>query len=252
MVKKRTTTVDWKLGLGTEFCSEKFSGIDSDRFLLFRVLKCSLRGIPRSVEENQLRSSEQNGIMRKKLVLQNSQNNLTQWIVRTSKVVFSDTISRIFGCRFEKVIKNESFLFQQTELRACFLPWNALGQIPKVCYYFCSMERSSELFSLSRNRLEQNSESLLVFLLRFWYGILSIFLFSRTPERNSESFLFRGTARIPSEMIICFIYSTVRGIIFFCRKFPTLLKMHLAALHIKCTFCKLIWRRHCQIVFAFF
>jgi hypothetical protein len=34
----------------------------------------------------------------KKLVLQNRQNNLTKWVVCTSKVVFSDTILEILGC----------------------------------------------------------------------------------------------------------------------------------------------------------
>jgi hypothetical protein len=39
------------VGLGTEFCSEKFHGIDSERFPLFRGRKCSFRGIPSSAEE---------------------------------------------------------------------------------------------------------------------------------------------------------------------------------------------------------
>ncbi len=40
-------------------------------------------------------------------------------------------------------------------------------------------------------------------------------------ERNSESFLFRGTAGIPPELTKCSVYSVFRGIIF-CRKLPTL------------------------------
>ncbi len=39
--------------------------------------------------------------------------------------------------------------------------WN---RFPSVCFYFCSTERNSELFSLQRNGSEQNSESLLLFL----------------------------------------------------------------------------------------
>ena len=54
------------------------------------------------------------------------------------------------------------------------------------CFYFCSTERNSELFSLPRKGL----------------------------ERNSESCLFRGTAGIPSEIPICSGYSVFRGIIF--------------------------------------
>ncbi len=33
-------------------------------------------------------------------------------------------------------------------------------------------------------------------------------------ERNSESFMFRGTAGIPSELTICSVYTVFRGIIF--------------------------------------
>ncbi len=40
-------------------------------------------------------------------------------------------------------------------------------------------------------------------------------------ERNSESFLFRGTAGIPPEQTNFSVYSVFRGIIF-CRKLPTL------------------------------
>ncbi len=58
--------------------------------------------------------------------------------------------------------------------------------IPIVCFFFCSTELNSELFSLLRKGL----------------------------ERNSESFLFRGTAGIPLEITICSVYSVFRGIIF--------------------------------------
>ncbi len=44
--------------------------------------------------------------------------------------------------------------------------------------------------------------------------------FFSSSEWNSESFLFRGTAGITSELTICFVYSVVRGIVF-CLKFPT-------------------------------
>jgi hypothetical protein len=33
-----------------------------------------------------------------------------------------------------------------------------------VCFYFCSMERNSELFSLPRKGSEQNSDGMLLFL----------------------------------------------------------------------------------------
>jgi hypothetical protein len=58
--------------------------------------------------------------------------------------------------------------------------------VEQTCFYFCSMEWNSEHFYLP------------------WNG----------SERNSESFLFRGTAEIPSELTICSVYSVFRGIIF--------------------------------------
>ena len=63
----------------------------------------------------------------------------------------------------------------------------------KSFFYICSTEQNSELFSLPR----------------------------KGSERNSESFLFRGTAGIPSEIPICSGYSVFREI-FFCWKFLTL------------------------------
>ncbi len=76
------------IGQGTELCSEKIHGIDSERFPLSRGRKCSFR----SPWKSQFGSSKRNGIMRQKLFLQNSQSNLTKGFVCTSKVVFSDTI----------------------------------------------------------------------------------------------------------------------------------------------------------------
>jgi hypothetical protein len=46
------------LGLGTEFRSKKFRGIDSERFPLFLGRKCAFRRVPR---KSQFRSSERNG-----------------------------------------------------------------------------------------------------------------------------------------------------------------------------------------------
>ncbi len=63
------------------------------------------------------------------------------------------------------------------------IPWKKV-LIPKVCFFYCSTERNSEC--------------------------------------RSETFLFGGIARIPSEKTICFVFSVFRGIIF-SRKFSTLL-----------------------------
>ncbi len=85
---------------------------------LYNGRKCSIQGVPKL-------GMEWNEIMQEKLVFRNSQ----KLVVRTSKVIFSDTILTNFWLpRFEKVIQNENFLFQQTELRACIFLRNALEQ----------------------------------------------------------------------------------------------------------------------------
>jgi hypothetical protein len=83
--------------------------------------------------------------------------------------------------------------------------------IPTACFYFCSTERNSELFSLPRKGLEPNSESRLLFCSTEQNS--ELFSLPR-KERNSERFLFRRIAGIPSEMIICSVYFVFRGIIF--------------------------------------
>jgi hypothetical protein len=64
------------IGLGTEFHSEKFRGIDSERFPLFRGRKCSFRGMHsefRGRANSEARNgTERNGIPRKNEVLRKS------------------------------------------------------------------------------------------------------------------------------------------------------------------------------------
>jgi hypothetical protein len=109
----------------------------------------------------------------------------------------------------------------------------------RVCFYFCSTERNSELFSLPLNVSEGNSVSLLLSLfhernselfslslmgLEWNSESLLLFLFHGTEFRDVFSptegfgtefreFLFRGTAGIPSEITICSDYSVFHGII---------------------------------------
>ncbi len=71
--------------------------------------------------------------------------------------------------------------------------------ILRVCFYFCSTERNSELFSLQQKGPERDFESLLLFM---FHG------------REFRVVLFRRTARIPSEITICSVDSVFRGIIF--------------------------------------
>ncbi len=138
-------------------------------------------------------------------------------VLRTSKVVFSYTIFEIFGCRI--------LLF--------FLPWNgsewmafqefasifvARNGIPRVYFYFCCTEQNSKLFSLPENGSEQIPR--VCFNLCPTERNFELFSLRKSSERNSESFLFRWTARIPSEITICSVYSVFRGIIFFCNSQP--------------------------------
>jgi hypothetical protein len=60
---------------------------------------------------------------------------------------------------------------------------------------------------------EGNSDRLLLFLCN---GMEFRVVFSSAEGFGTEfrEFLFRGTAGIPSEITICFVYSVVRGIIF--------------------------------------
>ncbi len=85
---------DVLIGLETEFRSE--------RFPLFRGRKQSFRGIPSSAEEpNSEIGTEWNGMEFRGNISfpKQQQNNLTKLFVCISKVVFSDTIIEIFGCR---------------------------------------------------------------------------------------------------------------------------------------------------------
>ncbi len=85
--------------------------------------------------------------------------------------------------------------------------------IPRFCFYFCSTEQNSELFSIPCKGSERNSESMLLFL---FHGTEFRFVFSSAKGFGTEfrEILFRGTARIPSEITICSVHSVFRGIIF--------------------------------------
>ena len=111
------------------------------------------------------------------------------------KVVFSVTIIEIFGCRvvfssaewfgtdsenlhlfwyhgteFRVVFSSvEWFGTEFREFASIFVPWNGIpscilfrrrvrNRIMGFCFYFCTTERNSELFSLPRKGSERNSE----------------------------------------------------------------------------------------------
>jgi hypothetical protein len=89
--------------------------------------------------------------------------------------------------------------------------------IPRVYFYFCYTEQNSEGIFLFRGMVKNGIEfaSIFVQLYRAFFSSKEWF---GTEFRN---FLFCGTAEIPPEQNICFVYFVFRGIIF-CRKLLSL------------------------------
>ncbi len=87
------------------------------------------------------------------------------------------------------------------------------NRIPRICIYFGSTERNSELCSLPQKGSEQNYGSLFLF---FVHGTeFPLVFFSAEGFRTEfRDFLFRGTTGISSEITICSVYSVFCGIIF--------------------------------------
>ncbi len=124
----------------------------------------------RGLQKCQLRNSERNGITWKYLNYKKSCSSKQDW---------------------ERVFVRETFG----------------SGIPRVCFYFCSTERNSELFSLPRNVSERNSENLILFLFLStefqaffssaeWFGMefreISVPRNSRNSARTNQLFrLFR-------------------------------------------------------------
>jgi hypothetical protein len=107
-----------------------------------------------------------------------------------------------------------NFLLHGKEFRVVFSSAECSEWNSESLFYFGSMERNSELYSL----LQKGSEH--IFL-----GSLLLFSFNGTEFRvvfsSAEGFgtefrecLFRGTTGIPSEITNCSAYSVFRGIIF--------------------------------------
>ncbi len=107
-----------------------------------------------------------------------------------------------------------AFCSTRNEIRRGFLFRGMVRNgILRVCFYFCSTERNSALFSLPRKGSERNSVSMLQFL---FHGTEFRVVFYSSEGFGTEfrEFLFRGTAGIPSERTICSVNSVFRGIIF--------------------------------------
>jgi hypothetical protein len=103
------------------------------------------------------------------------------------------------GTEFQVVFSSAEWFGKEFQVFASiFVPRNGIpscllfrgmvqNRIPRVGFLFCSMVQNSEHFSPLLN----------------------------DSERNSESFLFRGTAGIPPEQTNCSVHSVFRGIILF-------------------------------------
>ncbi len=184
----------------------------SERFSLFHGIKCSFRGIPSSGKGPIPKlGTERNGIPRKKLVYTTAENLINKMICPyMGKSCFSYTIFWNFWLpRFVSVG------FSCTE-------WIGNG-IPRVCFFFVSMEfrvlfSSAEWFwtEFGKSIFAPQNEipSCFFFRRRVQDGIKGGCFYFCSLERNSESFRFRVTSSIPSEITICSVYFVFRGIIF--------------------------------------
>ncbi len=91
--------------------------------------------------------------------------------------------------------------------------WMVRNGIPTVCFFICSKERNSELFSF-RWRVRKGILRVCFYLC--FHGTEFRVVFSSAEGFGTEfrGFLFRGTDGIPSEITFCSVYSVFRGIIF--------------------------------------
>jgi hypothetical protein len=195
-VEKGITAVELlELGLATEFRSEK---IPRNRFGMASLIPRKKELIPRHSEVYGRVNSEA--------------RNRRKWYEKisfTKNPAPANRIDSLFLSRLASERNSESlllFFFHGTEFRAFFSSAERFGTesesflfrrmvqngIPRVCLYFCSMVQNSEHSS------------------PLWNG----------SERNSESFLFRGTAGIPPKQTNRSVYSVFR--LKYCwRKLPT-------------------------------
>ncbi len=121
-----------------------------------------------------------------KVVLRNRQNNFKNW--------FSELFSLPRNW-FRTELREFAFIFDaRNGILSIFLFHGTVrNRIPRNCFFFRCTAQNFEHFSLPRNGL----------------------------ERNSETYLFHGTARIPPEQTNCSVYSVFLWI--FCRTLPTLI-----------------------------
>ncbi len=149
------------LGLGTEFCSEKIPRNRLRRFPLFRGRKHSFWGIPSSAEEPIPKLGTEWNSAEKIIVTKQQQNNLAKWCQFLCHGMVQNGLFLFFVTR--KGIPSCFLLFPRNGILSCVLFRRRVrnrNRIMWVCFYFCSTERNSELFSLPQKGSERNSEIL--------------------------------------------------------------------------------------------
>ncbi len=138
-----------------------------------------------------------------------------QLIIHTRLHLIHTRLHLVHFLRSTYMYKNSQFEYRQRLTLPRFVPICFLFRrmvrngIPRVCFYFSSTERNSELFSLPLKGSEGNSESMLLFLV---HGTEFRVVFSSAEGFGTEfrDFLFCGIAGIPSEIPLCSIYFVFR------------------------------------------
>jgi hypothetical protein len=107
--------------VGNGICSEKIP-----QFPLFCRRNGSFQGIPRSTEESIPKLENETG-----------QNEMEQYRITRKKLVLQKQplFLKFRLLHFEKVMQTESFLFQQRELRTCFLSRNAYASMLLILFH---------------------------------------------------------------------------------------------------------------------
>ncbi len=113
-----------------------------------------------------------------------------KWFVRTSKVLFSDSIFEILGYRVLFCVVLSSAKWFGTEFR-------------EIAFYFCSTERNSELCSLLWNGSERNSENLHLF---WFHGTEFRVVFSSAEVFGTELWEFASIFIPRNGIPSCFLF----------------------------------------------
>ncbi len=194
-----------RLGLATEFRSEKTAEYTQNGFRYSTEESAHYEAF-RGLRKSQFWSSERNGITWKNSVLQKSCSSKHNWELVFVREILLNGILR--------VCFSTSIFAPRNGIPSCFFFHGMVrNRIPSVCFYFCSMERNSELFSLLWNGSEWNSDSLLLFL---FHGTEFRAFLSSAERFGTEvrEFSVPRNSRNSAGTNQCSLYSVFRWIIF--------------------------------------